>query len=170
VKESLALISVPKNITIRNLAAKQDIIIVDQPKMTRVILNIVKNSFDAMPKGGILTITSIKAKGNWALSFVDNGEGMTSETLGKLWGPLFTTKAKGMGFGLAICRRIVEAHGGKISVKSTVGQGTEFLISLPLDAKKVAQRNSNCLNVSSAINMAKMAANNSLRNWKMLPY
>jgi len=49
-----------------------------------------------------------------------------------IWKPLFTTKAKGMGFGLSICKRIIEAHGGNISVKSKVEEGTTFIITLPL--------------------------------------
>jgi signal transduction histidine kinase len=151
VKNSLDLISIPKNITVRNLAAEQDLVMVDQSKMTRVILYMAKNAFDAMPNGGTLTITSSKANGNWELLFADTGEGMSLETLGKLWVPLFTTKAKGMGFGLAICRRIVEAHGGKISVNSTVGQGTAFLISLPVDTTSVAQQNGNDLGAAAAL-------------------
>jgi len=53
--------------------------------------------------------------------------------LPKLFSPLFTTKAKGMGFGLAICKRIVEAHGGTISVKTMKGQGTTFTVTLPIE-------------------------------------
>jgi signal transduction histidine kinase len=60
---------------------------------------------------------------------------MSEETLSKIWVPLFTTKAKGMGFGLSICRRIVEAHGGKIIVKSKIAEGTEFRIILPITRK-----------------------------------
>ena len=57
---------------------------------------------------------------------------MTQETLNKLWTPLFTTKAKSMGFGLSICKRIVEAHGGSINAESTVGKGTKITIVIPV--------------------------------------
>ena len=67
--------------------------------------------------------------------FTDNGVGMSEQTLSKIFNPLFTTKAQGMGFGLAICKRMVEAHRGKISVKSTVGRGTTFTITLPIEHK-----------------------------------
>jgi signal transduction histidine kinase len=60
---------------------------------------------------------------------------MTQETLGKLWTPLFTTKARGMGFGLPICKRIIDAHGGRINVQSTPEKGTTFTVAIPLIAK-----------------------------------
>ena len=68
----------------------------------------------------------------WYSLFTDTGVGMDEATLSKLWTPLFTTKAKGMGFGLAICRRIVEAHEGCISAESVLGQGTTIRVELPL--------------------------------------
>ncbi|MCJ7424470.1 ATP-binding protein [Candidatus Bathyarchaeota archaeon] len=69
------------------------------------------------------------------ISFADTGKGIPKEALEKLWTLLFTTKAQGMGFGLAICKRIVEAHGGSISVESTVGKGTTLTVSLPVNLK-----------------------------------
>ena len=66
------------------------------------------------------------------ISFEDTGVGIPEETLQKLFSPLFTTKAQGMGFGLAICKRIVEAHGGSITVKTAVNKGTTFTITLPV--------------------------------------
>jgi len=104
----------------------------DKEKMQRVFVNIIKNAIDAMPKGGTLTVTNRKSNRSLEITFSDTGAGMSKETLGKIWRPLFTTKAKGMGFGLAICKRIVEAHGGKIFVKSTIGKGSAFTVSIPL--------------------------------------
>ena len=104
---------------------------VDVEKMKRVFSNVIKNAFDAMPNGGVLTIRSDKTENHVCFSFIDTGTGMSEETLQKLWTPLFTTKAKGMGFGLPICERIVEAHGGKISVESNVGKGTTLAITIP---------------------------------------
>ncbi|HXX86867.1 MAG TPA: ATP-binding protein, partial [Candidatus Acidoferrum sp.] len=106
-------------------------------KMQRVLINIIKNSFDAMPEGGVLTIRGDKKEDQISLSFADTGSGMDEKTLQKLWTPLFTTKAKGMGFGLPICKRIVEAHGGKINVESEVGEGTIFTITIPEEQKPV---------------------------------
>jgi signal transduction histidine kinase len=64
--------------------------------------------------------------------FSDTGVGMSEETLRNICRPLFTTKAKGMGFGLPICKRFVEAHGGKICARSTIGKGSTFTVKLPI--------------------------------------
>jgi len=64
---------------------------------------------------------------------------MAQDVMDKLWTPLFTTKAKGMGFGLPISKRIVEEHGGKISAESAVGKGTIFTITVPMEPKQVKQ-------------------------------
>src|SRR3972149_6880856 len=101
-------------------------------KMRRVFVNIIKNSVEAMPDGGKLTIKSKENKDNIEFTITDMGAGIPKETLEKLFTPLFTTKAKGMGFGLSICKRIVEAHGGKISAESAVGEGTTFKILIPV--------------------------------------
>jgi two-component system sensor histidine kinase AtoS len=80
---------------------------------------------------------SRKVKGKLEIAFKDTGTGMSEEALSKLKRgvPLFTTKAKGMGFGLPICRRIVEAHGGKLSVKSKAGKGTTVTVTIPVNPK-----------------------------------
>jgi signal transduction histidine kinase len=65
---------------------------------------------------------------------------MTEKTLAKLWSPLFTTKAKGMGFGLPIAKRLVEEHGGSIAVKSKPGKGSTFTLTLPLVQKEVKSK------------------------------
>ena len=82
-----------------------------------------------------LTIKSDKVDGNVAFSFSDNGTGISKETIEKLWTPLFTTKAKGMGFGLPICKRIIETHGGAISIESAPRKGTTFTITIPIEPK-----------------------------------
>jgi signal transduction histidine kinase len=66
------------------------------------------------------------------ISFADTGKGIPKETLPKIFTPLFTTKAQGMGFGLAICKRIVDAHEGSIKVETEVNRGTTFTITLPI--------------------------------------
>jgi len=73
-----------------------------------------------------------KLEKNVEIEFSDTGTGMSKEVLSKIWTPFFTTKAKGMGVGLSICKRIIEAHQGEIEVESKEGKGTKFAIKLPL--------------------------------------
>jgi signal transduction histidine kinase len=135
----LSLLEVPEKVQIVDLTKDMPTIKADTEKMRRVFVNIIQNAFDAMPEGGTLTIKSREVRGKLEISFKDTGAGMSEETLGKLKRgvPLFTTKAKGMGFGLPICRRIVEAHGGKLSVESKFEKGTKVTVTIPVNPKPV---------------------------------
>ena len=92
-----------------------------------------------MPEGGKLTIRASSSDDEVSVSVQDTGVGIPEENMPKLFQPLFTTKAKGQGLGLPVCRRIVEAHGGKFTVTSKVGCGSTFTVHLPLrnEVKKV---------------------------------
>jgi len=109
----------------------------DRQGLHQLFLNLLTNASDAMPLGGKLTVRGapslLGGAEAVAIEFVDTGEGITSENLEKLWEPFFTTKpvGKGTGLGMAICRRIVEEHGGTISVQSKAGHGTTVRIVLP---------------------------------------
>jgi signal transduction histidine kinase len=138
VDEALSLLKPPGPIAVLNLAAMTPIMTVDEEKIRRAILNIVENAFDAMPDGGQLTITSTEVDGTVKIAFSDTGCGMSKEIIEKLWSPLFTTKAKGMGLGLPISKRIVEAHGGTIAVGSEVGKGATFTLTLPTSTRDPA--------------------------------
>jgi PAS domain S-box-containing protein len=140
-KNALAFIEVPERIQIIDAAKNKPKIKADIGNISKVFVNIINNAIDAMPKTGTLTITSKTAKDNVKIAFKDTGIGMTKETLSKLklGFPLFTTKAKGMGFGLPICKRIVEAHGGKISLKSTLGKGTTITITIPINLQPMSE-------------------------------
>jgi PAS domain S-box-containing protein len=107
----------------------------DENKAIRVYANLIKNAIDALPSGGTLTVKSWQVQEGVCISFSDTGNGIPPETLTQIFSPLFTTKAQGMGFGLSISKRIVEAHGGKISVESEMGKGTTFTITFPLEPK-----------------------------------
>lgn len=136
-KNALGTVKVPDNIQIVDVTKDSPNFKADIGKMNKVCVNIIKNAFDSMPNGGSLTINSEKTEDYVVISFEDTGSGMTQDTLDKLWTPLFTTKAKGMGFGLPISKRIVEEHGGKISAESVVGKGTIFTVTIPLEHKQV---------------------------------
>ena len=132
---SLTFITIPKTIEISNRLEEKPFIKVDPDKIKRVFINLIKNAVDAMPNGGKIMITSQQLKDRLEIYFTDTGIGISEEILPKLFSPLFTTKAQGMGFGLAICKRIIEAHGGTITVKTAKDQGTTFTLNLPLEPK-----------------------------------
>ncbi|MGC8998467.1 MAG: ATP-binding protein, partial [Candidatus Bathyarchaeia archaeon] len=133
VDDALASVEVPKNIRIVKRVDGALGMRADYEKVKRVLVNLIRNAVDAMPKGGTLTIKCRRKSEKVEFVVADTGVGMSEETLKKLWTPLFTTKAKGMGFGLSICKRFVEAHGGTITVKSTLGRGSTFKVTLPIE-------------------------------------
>ena len=137
---ALSMAAVPERITVRDETEATPTLRLDVGRMQQVFVNIINNAADAMPGGGSLLIRSREVDHQVEFVLADSGVGMTKEVLDRIFTPLFTTKAKGMGFGLSICRRIVEAHGGRISAASVPGKGTTFTISLPMgqgDDKKV---------------------------------
>lgn len=110
------------------------VLLADPGKVAQVFGNIILNAAQAMPEGGQLTIGAHLSSPGWAsISFADTGVGIPEENLEGIFEPLFTTKAKGIGLGLALTRILVEEHGGDISVESEVGQGSTFMVSLPLN-------------------------------------
>jgi signal transduction histidine kinase len=104
-------------------------------QISQVLLNLVINAVEAMPAGGDLWLETKRSEdGNdLLLSVRDSGPGMSSEQIGSLFEPFYTTKPEGTGLGLAISYGIVERHGGTIEVSSQAGQGTIFTVRLPLD-------------------------------------
>jgi signal transduction histidine kinase len=131
IEDALASVLVPETISLK-LPEKEAKINVDPEKMKRVFVNIIKNAVDAMPGGGTLTIQSRESNDNMEIAFNDTGTGMPKEVMEKLGKPLQTTKAKGMGMGLAICYRIVQAHKGSVTAESIPDQGTTIKVTLPL--------------------------------------
>jgi two-component system sensor histidine kinase AtoS len=115
--------------------AKEATATVDKRQLERVFLNLVKNAVQAMPNGGKLMVTTKETKDFVEIALADTGVGIPEESMSKLFTPLFTTKAKGIGMGLAICKKIVEEHEGTIDFKSKVGEGTTFTIKLPKERK-----------------------------------
>jgi PAS domain S-box-containing protein len=132
----LLSVTVPAAVKIVDRTQNSPMIKVDAVKMERLFINLIKNAIDAMPNGGTLEIASTQNKDDLQITFSDTGIGMPKDVLAKLFTPLFTTKARGMGLGLPICKRIVEAHSGKISVQSTPNKGTTFVIKMPIELPK----------------------------------
>jgi signal transduction histidine kinase len=118
-----------------DLAGDDPIVLGDSTKLEQVCLNILINAMQSMPDGGVIRIasaTSCSDGGRFVnLSFADQGIGIPSENLSRLFDPYFTTRADGTGLGLAIADRIVTDHGGRILVNSAVGAGTTITVCLP---------------------------------------
>lgn len=108
-------------------------VLVDVEQLRRVFTNLAANASDAMPDGGLLTITSRKENGLVEVDFQDTGTGIEENELTKVFEPLFTTKAMGTGLGLAICQEIVSKHGGIIGVTSVKGVGSTFTVIMPVN-------------------------------------
>ncbi len=142
VREVLSGATVPENVEVtRQLDEMLSPILADPDQLRLVFGNIIFNAIQAMPEGGQLVVTSESPDKEWvAVSFADTGEGIPEENLPKLFEPLFTTKAKGIGLGLAITKTMVEAHGGAIEVRSEVGRGSTFTVKLPVRGEEGKQR------------------------------
>ena len=104
----------------------------DAQLMKSCLFNVVNNAFQAMPGGGSLTIATEGQNGWFVLHLRDTGIGVSKENLTRIFEPFFTTKSQGLGLGLAMTKRVIEEHGGKIEFVSAEGQGSEVTISLPL--------------------------------------
>ena len=132
VYETLSALEVSANIKVSVKAEEHLELLIDPALIKRVFTNLILNALQAMPNGGELTIKASIKEESVSISFQDTGIGIPEENLPKLFKPLFTTKSKGQGFGLAVCKRIVEAHEGNITVCSEVGKGSTFTVNIPL--------------------------------------
>jgi PAS domain S-box-containing protein len=98
----------------------------------RILINLVTNSVQAMPDGGTLTLIGhVSSQGQVSFTVKDTGVGISRAIKKQIFTPLFTTKPRGQGFGLAVCKRVIDAHGGTISFESALGKGAEFNIQFP---------------------------------------
>ena len=126
----------PKEVEVKaNFNAEGEMIKADRTQISQLVMNIVLNAYDAMKeKGGTLLVSTRISGEEVVIRFKDNGCGMDTETMSRIFDPFYTTKesGKGTGLGLAIVAQIVETHGGKIYVDSEPGEGTEFRIYIPL--------------------------------------
>ena len=122
----------PQNVHLVREFRPCDEIKVDLGRFVRVLLNLIKNSLEAMPKGGLLRL-GLRQEGGWIIFRVgDTGCGISPELQAKIFEPFVTYgKSKGTGLGMAIAKSVVEAHHGNIQVKSTVGTGTTIEVRLP---------------------------------------
>jgi len=135
IEDALKYAPVPENIKLsKDINNGLPMVMVDGEQIKQVCLNITLNALQAMAeKGGRLDIRAAD-KGKFVeVEFIDTGGGIPDSIKKKIFDPLFTTKAKGVGLGLSVCKTIIERHEGDIKVKSQVGKGTTFIISLPTE-------------------------------------
>jgi PAS domain S-box-containing protein len=138
--DALLQAKIPENITVSDSTSDDPPLLVDAAKIMRAFLNLIENAIEAMPTGGELTVSSRTSNNHLEVKFTDTGRGISDNVLKELWKPLFTTKPKGIGLGLAICKRIAEAHLGSLSVESAIGKGTTFTLKLPIMGQEGAKR------------------------------
>src|SRR6266545_266621 len=117
---------------VREIPSGLPVLHADRDRLKQVLLNLVLNAIQAMPSGGTLEIGAAAAGGTLTVTVADTGSGIAPELLPKVFEPYVTTKTKGLGLGLAIVRRIIEAHGGSIEAVSEPGRRTSFRFALPL--------------------------------------
>ncbi|MDZ7772312.1 MAG: HAMP domain-containing sensor histidine kinase [Balneolaceae bacterium] len=103
-----------------------------EDELRRVVVNLVKNAYEAMPEGGAIVLRTYQKKESAFLEVEDNGSGIPESHKNRIFVPNFSTKSSGTGLGLAIAKKVVEAHEGSISFASIEGQGTTFVIKIPL--------------------------------------
>jgi signal transduction histidine kinase len=146
IENSVSRARIPENIEVKiRLSKKIHGLRADKEQLQRVFLNLITNAVQAMPDGGLLKINSLLEDESAVVHISDTGGGIPKEDQSKIFEPLYTTKAKGIGLGLALTKQIVEMHDGAIQVESEVGKGTKFIVKLPIhknDAKKVESSDS----------------------------
>jgi PAS domain S-box-containing protein len=132
-KETLRGMVVPENIQVRvESDASLPFTLADPLMMKRVFTNLLLNAVQAMPSGGSLHLFAEVVDDSVLVSITDTGVGIPKSGLENLFKPFYTTKAKGVGLGLAVVKRIVDVHGGRVSFESKVGKGTRVSVSIPI--------------------------------------
>ncbi len=134
-EDVLKYVEIPENISIeKQLNTDLPPLKLDEEHSFRAFLNIITNALQALGDEGKIVLKTSRIENFVAIKIMDNGVGIPEENLEEIFEPLYTTKAKGIGLGLAIVKEIIDEHKGSIEVESKVGEGTTFIIKLPLKA------------------------------------
>jgi len=120
-----------KGITVQTRIPELEAVLLDPDRMLQVLLNLFLNAIQAMPGGGVLTVSAQRVKDRLELRVADTGHGIPARDLDRIFEPYFTTKNQGTGLGLATVRTMVEAHGGQVRIASEPGQGTQVVLDMP---------------------------------------
>jgi len=130
-----------RGVTLSMDAPGQSIIVpIDGLHLQRAVINLIDNSIEASPKGQSVVISTWTDKGHAVIKLKDHGSGMDKETLENIFVPFYSKKSRGTGLGMAIVKKIVDGHNGKIQVISRPRLGTEVMIKLPYQEDKVQRQ------------------------------
>lgn len=143
IKNSIKALIIPKGIEIK-LVEKDNIkTYMDKTKIQRVLYNIINNALEAMPEKGQLTIKILEQNRKCVIKISDTGRGISNEIYSSIFQPFYSTKENGMGLGLTYCKRVIESHEGTIDFRSKIGEGTTFIIEIPLKTMSEGSLSSN---------------------------
>jgi PAS domain S-box-containing protein len=145
IEQTMGKCTIPTSVTVK-LDTPESLppLWVDSMQIRQVLRNLVNNGVEAMPAGGTLKIRAAAGAGakNVTVRVTDSGIGMTPEQLGKLFQPLLTTKARGIGLGLMVVKNLTEANGGRVAVESAPGAGSTFAVTLPAGGTEMQREGS----------------------------
>jgi signal transduction histidine kinase len=131
VTETLSVAPPPEGIQVIEHNDPEILMEADRDQIRQGLLNLITNAYDAMmPGGGVLTVSTTSVSGSVHITVTDTGSGMSAETRDSIFTPFFTSKPRGIGLGLAVTKRVIDAHGGEITVDSTPLVGTSFTLTL----------------------------------------
>ena len=134
INEALSRVEIAENIKLsKDLQSDLPMVTIDANQIGQVLINLIENACQVMTDGGELQISTRKSEVFVDIEIADTGCGIPEKDVKKIFDPLFTTKPKGTGMGLAICHGIIDKHKGIIEVKSQEGKGTNMIIKLPLE-------------------------------------
>ncbi len=132
VEETLSVLTIPDSISVRINVPASITATVDPHLTERMLANLILNAVQAMPEGGKLTIGAARRENAVAITVRDTGGGVSQQMRETLFSPLTTGKAKGTGLGLAVVKRIAEAHSGTVEFETEEGKGTAFIVTVPV--------------------------------------
>ncbi len=136
INDSLSRVKIPENIKLfKDFTSNLPKVMIDENQIGQVLINLIDNACQAIEVDGELHISTKLSNGNVVIDIGDSGCGISEKSIKKMFDPLFTTKPKGIGMGLAVCQGIIEKHKGTLEVNSQVGIGTNIYVKLPLEDK-----------------------------------
>ena len=123
----------PAGVTVVHTPQAPHMIMAVSDRIIQLLLNLLKNGLQAMPDGGELRVDLERKSSRAIIRISDSGVGIPAEHLPHIFEPFWTSKARGTGLGLALCRKVAQEHGGSLTVESMVGVGTTFTVTLPME-------------------------------------